>query len=187
MTGGSHDLLGRSRDGDRAALAELVETMGPRLKGFFLRLGAQESTAEDLSQDVFLRVLNSMDRYQESGRLDAYLLRIARNLWIDSRRRHRPITAGDGVLDSPDERLPGPVAAADAHDRAAQLRLALAQCEADTRELLELAVLQRLPYAEVSVILDIPVGTVKSRVYYALRRLRERVAALDPRAGEEPR
>lgn len=183
MAGGSHDLLGRSRDGDRAALTELVEEMGPRLKGFFLRLGAQTSTAEDLTQDVFLRVLNSMDRYQESGRLDAYLLRIARNLWIDSRRRHRPVPAGEAVQDAPDELQPGPLAAAEERDRAALLREALAQCDPEARELLELAVLQRLPYAEVGVILDIPVGTVKSRVHYALKRLKERVAGLDPRGG----
>ena len=51
-----------------------------------------------------------------------------------------------------------------------------------TRELLELAVLQRLPYAEVGDILQIPVGTVKSRVFYALRRMRDRVAGFDPPA-----
>ncbi len=185
MNGGSTDLLGRSRDGDREALAELVATMGPRLKGFFLRLGAQDSTAEDLTQDVFLRVLHSMDRYQESGRLDAYLLRIARNLWIDSRRRQRPVAAGERADETADERGHGPVALADLHDRAARLRAELARCDADTRELLELAVLQRLPYAEVGVILGIPVGTVKSRVHYALRRLRERLSGLDPEGGKE--
>jgi len=158
--------------------------MGPRLKGFFLRLGAQNSTAEDLTQDVFLRVLNSLDRYQESGRLDAYLLRIARNLWIDSRRRHRPVAVGDAVQDTPDELQPGPVAAAEERDRARLLRQALAQCEPETRELLELAVLQRLPYAEVGVILGVPVGTVKSRVHYALKRLKDRISGLDPRGGE---
>jgi len=184
MTGGSSDLLGRSRDGDRAALAELVATMGPRLKGFFLRLGAQDPTAEDLTQDVFLRVLGSLDRYQESGRLDAYLLRIARNLWIDSRRRHRPLSAGDTLAGSPDEREAGPVVAADRHDRIEKLRQALAGCDPETRELLELAVLQRLPYTEVGMILGIPVGTVKSRVHYALRHLRDRLADLDPRGGE---
>ncbi|RMH03776.1 MAG: RNA polymerase sigma factor [Planctomycetota bacterium] len=173
MGGGSRDLLARSRDGDRAALAELVGSMGPRLKGFFLRLGAQEATAEDLTQDVFLRVLQSMDRYQESGRLDAYLLRIARNLWIDRRRRVRPAAAAEVLLEVPDPVEPGPSERAGTRDRAERIRRVLAGCDPATRELLELAVLQRLPYVEVGRILDIPVGTVKSRVHYALRRLRE--------------
>lgn len=184
MSGDPADLLGRSRDGDRDALRELVEQMGPRLKGYFLRQGAQEATAEDLTQDVFLRVLQSMDRYRESGRLDAYLLRIARNLWIDHRRRLRTGPAGESFLDLADPAPAEPAALADRSDRAALLRAELARCEPATRELLELAVLQRLPYQEVGMILGIPLGTVKSRVHYALRRLRERVAGLDPALDE---
>lgn len=176
------DLLVRYRAGDSAAFDELVESMGPRLHGFFLRQGAEPATAEDLVQNVFVRVLQSLARYRPSGQLDAYLLRIARNLWIDHRRRaHR-------VYDDaqPEERIdgrPGPVGLVDADDRARQLRAALGRIDPATRELLELAVLQQLPYKEVGVILEIPVGTVKSRVYYALRKLRDAVAGLAPEAG----
>ena len=177
------DLLVRYRSGDSAAFDELVEGMAPRLHGFFLRQGAEPATAEDLVQNVFVRVLQSMARYQPSGQLDAYLLRIARNLWIDHRRRGGRVFQ-DGMPDERPDPGPGPVDEADLGDRAAYLRRALERVEPATRELLELAVLQQLPYKEVGVILDIPVGTVKSRVYYALRRLREQLAALDPSEGE---
>lgn len=176
------DLLTRFRAGDSAAFDELVEEMGPRLKGYFLRQGAQSNAAEDLVQNVFVRILQNLPRYQPSGRLDAFCLRIARNLWIDDRRRSgRVYFDGDEARDRPDPG-PGPLQLADRDDRAAQLRQALSKLDPDTRELLELAVLQQLPYKEVGLMLEIPVGTVKSRVYYSLRRLRERIEALDPGA-----
>ena len=176
MSAGPVDLLERFKNGDDAALDLLVEQMAPRLKGFFLRQGATGDIAEDLAQDVFVRVLNGLHRYQAAGRLDAFLLRIARNLWIDFLRRKRPLASTDVVQDAVDE-SDGPVDLAVCRDRAEYLRRLLASCEPDTRELLELAVLQKLPYAEVAMILEIPVGTVKSRVFYALRYLRERASA----------
>ncbi|MDP7062826.1 MAG: RNA polymerase sigma factor [Planctomycetota bacterium] len=179
MSPSSDDLLTRFAAGDSAAFDELVASLAPRLKGYFLRQGAQSSTAEDLVQNVFVRLLQNASRYQASGRLDAFCLRIARNLWIDHCRRGGRVFSSDEAFDRADPR-PGPVQMADSGDRAGLLRLALEQLDADTRELLELAVLQQLPYREVSVILEIPVGTVKSRVYYSLRKLRDHLHHLGP-------
>jgi len=177
---GQDDDLARHRAGDAAAFDRLVQDLAPRLKGYFLRQGAEAATAEDLTQNVFLRILQSLDRYQPSGQLDAYFLRIARNLWIDHQRRGARFRRVEDGSDSADPR-PGPDAASQAQDRAALVRAALAALEPAERELLELAVLQHLPYKDVAALLEIPVGTVKSRVFYALRRLRQRLAAL----GEE--
>ncbi len=179
MSPGSDDLLIRFAAGDSAAFDELVASMGPRLKGYFLRQGAQSSTAEDLVQNVFVRLLQNVARYQASGRLDAFCLRIARNLWIDHRRRGGRVFSADDSLERVDPG-PGPVQLADNDDRALHLRHALQELDEDTRELLELAVLQQLPYKEVSVILEIPVGTIKSRVYYSLRKLRDKLHTLGP-------
>lgn len=179
MSGGADDLLVRFQAGDELAFDQLVSEMAPRLKGFFLRQGAQDATAEDLTQLVFVRVFQARGRYQPSGRLDAYLLRIAHNLWIDSRRRKRFLSSGEETLDSEDPRA-RPDERADESDRAQVLHQALGRLPPATRELLEFAVLQRLAYQEVAQILDIPVGTVKSRVYYALRKLREQLATLAP-------
>jgi len=177
------DLLARFRAGDSSAFGELVEAMGPRLKGFYLRMGATEAIAEDLVQEVFLRVLQRSGRYRPAGRLDAYLLRIARNLWVDRQRRREPASMPELVGEAVDP-APGPAEQAGTRDRAELLRRALAELEDGHREVLELAVLQELPYREVAGILGIPVGTVKSRVFYALRRLRARLEALAP--GEGP-
>ncbi len=179
MSMGPEDLLTRFAAGESAAFDELVAEMGPRLKGYFLRQGAQAATAEDLVQNVFVRIIQNLPRYQPSGRLDAFCLRIARNLWIDNRRRSGRVFQSEEVQHREDPK-PGPVLVAEAEDRAELLRAALRKLDPETRELLELAVLQQLPYKEVSMILEIPVGTVKSRVYYSLRRLRERIQGLDP-------
>jgi RNA polymerase sigma-70 factor (ECF subfamily) len=184
MQPGPEDLLVRFQAGDPAAFDQLVQEMAPRLKGFFLRQGAQSATAEDLTQLVFVRVFQARQRYQSSGRLDAYLLRIAHNLWIDSRRRKRFLTGGDDLPDAEDSG-PSPVDEAESVDRAQVLHAALDRLPPETRELLELAVLQRLPYQEVAEILKVPVGTVKSRVYYSLRKLREQLPALEPDADQD--
>jgi RNA polymerase sigma-70 factor (ECF subfamily) len=141
-------------------------------------MGAQSSTAEDLTQHVFLRVFQARARYKSTGRLDAYLLRIAHNLWVDSRRRKRPVSVGEAFPEAEDPSL-DPSQVANLNDRAQILRLALTRLDPPVRELLELAVLQRLPYQQVSEVLSIPIGTVKSRVYYSLRKLRDQLAASD--------
>jgi RNA polymerase sigma-70 factor (ECF subfamily) len=175
---GQNDLLARHQAGDPAAFDLLVQEMAPRLKGYFLRQGAEPATAEDLSQSVFVRILQSLDRYQPSGQMEAYFLRIARNLWIDQQRRTTRFRRVDDAAESADPR-PGPELESQSHDRAELVRAALAELEPRMRELLELAVLQHLPYKDVAEILDVPVGTVKSRVFYALRKLRERLQALE--------
>lgn len=175
------DWLARHRAGDPDAFDRLVAEMAPRLKGYFLRQGAEGGTAEDLTQNVFVRILQNLDRYQANGQMDAYVLRIARNLWIDHRRRHARFHVVQAEFEEADERA-GPDLEAQRLDRADRVRAALAGLEPEVRELLELAVLQHLPYRSVSEILHIPVGTVKSRVFYALRRLRD---VLGPCADQE--
>ncbi len=177
MSSGPEDHLTRFAAGDPAAFETLVAEMGPRLKGFFLRQGANLHLAEDLVQNVFMRILRHTPRYQASGRLDAFCLRVARNLWIDNRRKAGRVFPSEDAAERADP-SPGPDFYAGQSDRAEKLRQALAELDSGTRELLELAVLQQLPYKEVAMMLEIPVGTVKSRVYYCLRKLRVRLEAL---------
>ena len=114
--------------------------------------------------------------------MEAFCLRIARNLWIDHCRRGRREYGLEEQQEGVDP-APGPAEEADAGDRRRLLRQALARLDGETRELLELAVLQQLPYKEIGAMLNLPLGTVKSRVYYSLRRMREMLAVLEP--GEE--
>ncbi len=179
MSGRSPDPLIRFRNGDPQAFEDLTASMGPRLLGFFQRCGAGPGLAEDLTQHVFLRVLQGIGRYRATGRWESWFLRIARNLWIDHCRRRRPFVSSAALEDAPDS-SPGPPELASRSERAARIREVFSQLDPASQELLELTVFQQLPYRDVAEILGIPVGTVKSRVFYTLRRMRERADEFDP-------
>ncbi|HVS20153.1 MAG TPA: RNA polymerase sigma factor [Planctomycetota bacterium] len=175
------DPLEALRRGDTAPFEAFVADWSGRLVGFFRRLGAGRSEAEDLTQDVFLKVYRSTSTYQARSALGSYVLRVARNAWIDRRRRQaaRPASGGlDSARDGEvarelrDPHAEDPTRRVEVREAAARLRAALARLPSTHSEVFELAVLQERPYAEISELLGIPVGTVKSRVFHALRKLR---------------
>jgi RNA polymerase sigma-70 factor (ECF subfamily) len=180
------DPLVALRAGDPAPFEAFVAAEGRTFLGFFRRLGASASEAEDLAQEVFLKLFRHADTYTPSGRFEAFAFRIARNAWIDRARRRaarpRLVTgdagegAGDGLLDSERAPGPGPEALAARHEEAGRVRRALARLSDAHRMVFELGVVQELPYAEVARLLEVPEGTVKSRMFHAVRRLRELLA-----------
>lgn len=169
--------------GRPAPFEAFVHTQAPRLVGFFLSLGAQRPEAEDLCQETFLKMFQSAQSYRPQGKPEAYALRIARNAWIDRRRRVaiRPWHATHQTQDesSPDahELLvtgePAPERVAAGREDMASLERAVASLPPGQREVFELGVMQEMGYAEIGELLGIPVGTVKSRMFNAVRRLRE--------------
>lgn len=184
------DPLEALRDGDPAPFEAYVRQRGRDLVLFFRRQGAGRAEAEDLSQDVFLKLYRHADRYRANERFAAYILRIARNVWIDSRRRRavRPAAAaGDGPAGEREEGLdgalgdrqqdPGPQPGEHAAvaDEAGRLRVALAELSEAHRLVFEFGVLRELSYPEIADLLGIPIGTVKSRMFHAVRKLREAV------------
>jgi RNA polymerase sigma-70 factor (ECF subfamily) len=168
--------------GDSSPFEEFVRLETGTFLGFFQRLGADRDEAEDLTQEVFLKVYKSTASYDPMARFESFVLRVARNAWIDRRRRRatRPEVAS---LDQPagDEaalaetlgsaELAAPLRIESEEDRV-RVRAAVRRLPPAHLSVFELAVLQALPYAEVAAVLGIPVGTVKSRVFHALRKLR---------------
>ncbi len=141
------------------------------LLNFFWRQGVQHSEGEDLVQETYLRLWKYRREYKPTAKLSTFLFLMARQVRIDALRRQTrreareetwgkesPTSAGSGL-----ERL----------DAREDVRWALARLTDPLREVVELGVFQDLPYAEVSEILGIPVGTVKSRMSNALRKLKE--------------
>jgi RNA polymerase sigma-70 factor (ECF subfamily) len=187
------DPLAALRDGDTRLFEEFVRTEAGTLVGFFRRLGAGASEAEDLTQEVFLKLFQSARTYQPQRAFGAYALRVARNAWIDHRRRRavRPAPApaqGEDEGDAQDlfartaSAEASPESLAERRDELLLLAAAVRQLPERQLAAFELAVIQGLPYAEIGELLDVPVGTVKSRVFNAVRRVR---AALE--RSEEPR
>lgn len=173
--------------GDPAPFEEFVRTEVGTFLGFFQRMGADPQEAEDLTQEVFLKLFRHAAQYDPRERFTAFCFRIARNAWIDRARRtatrglagtrgpSRSGSEGDDAVDlaalvETDEREAGTIIAGREESR--RLHVALGALPDTHRSVFELGALQDLSYAEVSGLLDIPVGTVKSRMFHAVRRLR---------------
>ena len=168
------------REGDSGPFEAFVPLGMTSLTGYFRRKGAGPEEAEDLSQEVLMKLIQNLDKYHPDGRFAAYVFRVGRNAWIDSRRRAgaRPKWAslapsdGDGAQPEPLDPGDGPGSHAELRDEAHQVQLALGGLSEAHREVFELGVVQELGYAEVAATLGIPIGTVKSRMFHALRALR---------------
>ena len=177
---GDRDPLAALANGHPALFEEFVTSETGSLLGFFRRLGAGAVEAEDLVQETILKLYRAAKTYQSTGRFEAYALRAARNVWVDSLRRSsvRERTGGGGDEERPQalDHLPGgglePFEELAIEERVRMLTGAVGKLDDIHREAFELGVMQGLPYVEVSEILGVPVGTIKSRVYHAVKRLR---------------
>jgi RNA polymerase sigma-70 factor, ECF subfamily len=175
------DPLSELRRGRHEPFEAYVRAHGASLCLYFRRRGLDAGGAADLAQEVFMRLLRSADRYVARERFDAYVARVAARVWIDQRRRddtrgrRNPLDKhAEEVLVEPE--LGAALEALELHER---LRRAMALLSDAQRRTLELALLEERPYAEVAVRLGVPVGTVKSRVFHALAKLR---AVIEPEA-----
>ena len=165
-------LLLRCAGGERAALRQLYDLQAPRLKGFAVRVTGSAILAEDVVHDVFVRV------WQEAGRFDpargsarAWLTTLTRFRALDiMRRAGREVTG----LELPEEEDDGPDAftllASRAEGRA--LRACMAGLPDAPRRMIVLAFVHGHTHATLSQTLHMPLGTVKSRVRLAMKRLR---------------
>lgn len=182
---GDVDLLALYREGDASAFRQLVDVYRDRMLQFFYRLCWDRDRAEDLTQELFLKLLLGSRRYRPEGRLSTFVYRVATNLWIDHYRQTKPrprfYSYDQVTLPGADEGAapreyagPGPTPVqqlSDGEEKAA-LRTALESLTEPHRIVFELAVYQQRPYNEISELLDIPVGTVKSRMHNTVQALK---------------
>jgi len=197
---GSHDsevdYLAKYRQGEPNAFRHLVDAWRDRMLQFFYRLCWDRDRAEDLVQDLFLKLMVGSRHYRPEGRMSTFVYRVATNLWIDHYRQQRPrprLQSFDQVLLPDDDTpslpqfagpdVPPPQELADSEERAA-MRTAIERLTEPHRLVFELAVYQERPYHEISELLSIPVGTVKSRMHNAVAALKQ---MLGGRADESPR
>jgi RNA polymerase sigma-70 factor (ECF subfamily) len=167
--------ISRAQAGDQAAYGQLVQQYQRLIVSVAYRQGLNLAEAEDVAQETFVKAWLALPRYhQAAGTWRAWLCRIAINLAIDTHRRHRPQLDLDEAL--PD-RHAGPAEEAEAAINAKLVRQALAQLPPASRAALVLSEYEGLSYAEIAAALDIPLGTVMSRLHYARCRLRELLLA----------
>lgn len=181
-------VMERLRDGDNEALAIIVERYQDELVGYFYHHCWDQLTAEDLTQTVFIKLFRARERYHHSAKLRTYLYRIAHNAWIDHIRRqqHHVVSidaeygAHEGQLRNSlaDPRAADPGDAGQNHLIRTRIHEAVESLSESQRSVFILANNQDMRYQEISEVLGIPEGTVKSRMHAAIRRLRELLADL---------
>ena len=167
----------RCMDGDSGAWAELVRTHHRRVYGLCYRFTGNAADAEDLTQDVFLKIYSNLASFDTArGSLQVWITTMTRNLLVDNFRRTRNQRA-TGSLDEgwditdelrPVDRLvssgPSPHESAAQKELAKMVQNALARVSVELREAVILRDLQDMDYKEIAQVLGIPEGTVKSRI-----------------------
>ena len=165
-----------ARQQDKAAFGQLFGHFAPRIKAFLRRSGLDEHAAEELAQEALLRVWRKAEKFDPAvGDAAAWIFTIARNLRIDALRRARG-DATQGANDIDDEYLcdeaPLPDVALVQRQSGEQVRRALASLPPDQRMVIELSFYQEEAHGRIAELLDIPLGTVKSRLRLAAAKLR---------------
>ncbi|MCZ7649490.1 MAG: sigma-70 family RNA polymerase sigma factor [Planctomycetota bacterium] len=177
------ELMADFAGGDESAFDKLVKRHQVGLLNYFFRLLWDRTLAEDLTQEVFLRLYTHREEYEPRAKFTTYLYRIGRNCWIDYLRRTKA-ERKTRSLDAQDEegRSLSEAVAARAEDPRSTVgkdELTEAVIEAidalpeDHKLVFILSEVQGMKYQEIGETLGIPVGTVKSRMFHALKRLRE--------------
>jgi RNA polymerase sigma-70 factor (ECF subfamily) len=165
------ELVRRCLADDATAWETIVRTHTRRVYNLCYRFTARRDEAEDLTQEVFLRVYRTLKSYDPShGPLAVWLHRVARNLLIDHYRATRklrlavPLEDEMAHLEQKESAAPRPDRAVAQRELSAALEQALARLSPELREAVILRDLQGLDYREIADTLDIPEGTVKSRI-----------------------
>jgi RNA polymerase sigma-70 factor (ECF subfamily) len=155
--------------GDETAFAELYDQYAPPVYNYLLRLVNEPAVAEEILQEVFLAMWQGAHRFREEAKVKTWLLRIAHHQAVSWLRRARVVLWPQDELEVDDaEHIDDHLAHLWQID---QVRAALAQLSPTHRAVIELTFAQGLSYAEIAEVMGCPLGTVKSRMSYALRHL----------------
>ncbi len=177
------EVIARAQQLDPAAFDEIVDEYAGRLCGFFRRLLGHRAEAEDLTQEVFVRVVRNIGSYAESGRFEAWLFRIAANLARDRiRSGKRSLTivdtsddedSGLDDLDAPDRRGTSPPdRALEQQDESTRLQEVIDRLPAGEREVILLRHYGELSFADIAEYMGTPIGTALARSHRGLAKLR---------------
>ncbi|MBN2377491.1 MAG: sigma-70 family RNA polymerase sigma factor [Sedimentisphaerales bacterium] len=181
-------LVRRCRNGEMAAFAELIERHQHRLFNAVLRMVYNHDDAQELTQDAFVRALQGLSRFRGNSGFYTWLFRIGMNLCINFHRRRKTVrfssldalgqTTGhqaDGLLELPDKQSPTPGRQAQINEEHQKVLKALEQLEPISRAVIVLRDVEELDYRQIADILEVPLGTVKSRLFRARLAVREQL------------
>jgi len=170
---------------DDVQFERLVKQHQVGLLNFFYRLVWDRAVAEDLTQEVFLKLYTRRTGFEPRAKFSTYLYRVGRNCWIDWLRRtkhsrkNRSLDAEDNLghtlAESVPNRSSAPQDGLQRSETSVRIQEALDSLPEEHRVVFTLSEMQGLRYEEIARTLGIPVGTVKSRMFHAVKRLKEKL------------
>ena len=170
-------LIGLAQHGDRNAYGELVRRYYPGLVRVIYRLCGESGLAEDMTQEACLRAWLKLPSFRPGSSLRNWLYRIGVNATLDVLRRHTDETLEDEAVQMQPDLAMGPENTLIEKENVAMLQKAVQSLPEAARSVLVLREYGDLSYQEIASVLDVPVGTVMSRLNYARNRLRELLKA----------
>lgn len=169
-----HELMTAVARGNLAGMSEIYERRHRALFRFFFRLVGRQAPAEDLTHEVFLRMIRYRHTYRAGELFESWMYRIARNVFADHTKKYRLETpAVEGQMDLVESGKPSPLDAVLKQQDLALLHQALKQLPEDKRELIVLSRFQGLSYEQIGRITECETGTVKVRVFRAMKLMEQ--------------
>lgn len=170
-------LIDETLAGDSAAFGQLVLRYQDRLYNTLCQVVGCREEAHDVAQDAFVQAFLKLDSFHRDAAFYTWLYRIAFNLAVTRKRRSKPTASLDQIRDTAGDNLAttdgDPTARLEQQERAAQVQTALATLSEEFRTVLVLREIDGCPYETIAEMLDLPVGTVRSRLHRARLLLRE--------------
>lgn len=166
------------KNGDLQRASLLFERYHKKIFNFLARLAMDRDLAEDLTQNVFLRMIKYRNSYKEGLKFQSWIYQMARNAFADhyrSRGKYSTYVNVDQITDN----IENPREGEEQEQRERLLQRSMAMLDADQRELLVLTRFQQMKYEEVATILDTTVANIKVKVHRAIAKLREHYFQLE--------
>ena len=170
-------LIGLIAKGDKDAMQVLYSRHNARVFRFLMRFVDSEATAEDLVSEVFIEAWRHADRFEARSQASTWLLAIARHKALSALRRRTTDALDDDVLEFIEDTSDDPEVAMQKTERSAVLLDCLKQLSPAHREIIDLVYYHERTIDDVAQIIGVPQNTVKTRMFYARKRLAELMAA----------
>lgn len=172
-------LIAEALAGRSAAFGELVSRYQDRLYTTMVHLVGSTQDAEDVVQEAFVTAFVKLESFRQSSKFYTWLYRIAFNLAMSQGRRRRPTASIEAAREStgsdPVDDGPPPAARMEQEERGSQVRAALAALSDEHRAILILREVDGCDYENIAEVLDLPIGTVRSRLFRARMQLRDQL------------
>jgi RNA polymerase sigma-70 factor (ECF subfamily) len=178
-------LIERCKLGERAAFDELVRKYEKRVYNLAYRLSGSYDDANDISVDAFVRVCQAIRLFRGDANFSTWLFRIVTNVYLDRRKRNRNkqhVSLDDviaveesAVTRQIEDPSPTPGVVIEQRERAQLIQSAIVSLPTDQRTMIVLYHTEGFSYEEIATVLDLPIGTVKSRLNRARLKLREKL------------